>query len=281
MHDSSLARPAESNLRIFSLAHLTLANFDPPSFIRLASLAGYDAVGLTIIPFTPDEPVADIRSPALFQETRQALEETGIRVLDIETVGLTATFVPSTIAPLLEAGASLGAKYVVAAGVDNDRSRLIERLAELCDLVSNFQLTVVLEFFPWISVRDFSTAASVVQATRRHNAGVLVDTLHFARSNSSISELTKTGQQLCPYVQISDAPTIQAHSIDEMRHAANFERLLPGDGVLNLRGILHALPDDIPVAVETPTQTARAKADPLGYARAALNAAKQVVSDIS
>ena len=84
---------------------------------------------------------------------------------------------------------TIGARHVIGQLPDPDRSRATERFGRLCDLALDFGLTVDLEFPSWSETGDLPAAAAVVTAVDRSNAGILVDTLHFFRSNSSIDQL--------------------------------------------------------------------------------------------
>jgi sugar phosphate isomerase/epimerase len=102
--------------------------------------------------------------------------------------------------PFLEAGAELGARHVVTAAYDLDRGRLIDRFGALCDFAAPFRLTIDIEFFPWTHVANLSQAAAVVAVADRTNSGILVDTLHFDRSASTIEQLDSVpphGYHLC------------------------------------------------------------------------------------
>src|SRR5262245_28089392 len=94
------------------LAHLTLLEESPPALVRVASLVGYQAVGLRLRAVHPVErawPMLD-GSPML-EDTRHVLDDTGVTVWDIEAIRLDQDFRTSDVIPLLEAGAYLGARF--------------------------------------------------------------------------------------------------------------------------------------------------------------------------
>ena len=49
-------------------------------------------------------------------------------------------------------------------------------------------------------------ATGVLSAVNKSNAGILVDTLHFDRSNSSIEELKRLPREWFRFAHVSDAP---------------------------------------------------------------------------
>jgi sugar phosphate isomerase/epimerase len=183
---------------------------------------------------------------------------------------------------LLEAGAALQARAVLVAGDDSDLPRLSERYAALCELMKPFGMTADLEFMPWTAVPDAKAALRVVdRAGRPDNAGILVDALHVSRSNTSIADLQAMPRELLHYAQIADAPTQlqvgRPFAVEEMIHAARNERLLPGEGGIELRQLFAALPGDLPVSVEVPHALRVAQLGQTEWARRALAASRALL----
>jgi sugar phosphate isomerase/epimerase len=54
---------------------------------------------------------------------------------------------------------------------------------------------------------------------------------------------------------MSDAPAERPRDTQTLLYQARSERLMPGDGGLDLAGILRAMPPDVPIAVEVPMRT--------------------------
>src|SRR2546430_8174174 len=157
--------------------------------VRVAARIGYRGVGLRLIAVTDDSPGYPIMDDAIMmRETKAELADTGLRLLDIEFIKI----IPDIDIPALEsfiaAGASLGARHVITAPYDQDHARLSDGLASIANLAEQYGLSALLEFFPWTTVPDLETAARVVGATSCPNVGILIDTLHFDRSNSSLSQ---------------------------------------------------------------------------------------------
>jgi sugar phosphate isomerase/epimerase len=242
--------------RTFSLAHLTALTLPPPDLISVASRAGYQRVGLRLIGVTKQSlayPLMD--DPPLLSATKSALAETGLSVNDIELVQITPEIDIAGLESFIAAGAALGAKYVLSAPYDPDRSRLTERFSALADLAGQYGLSVVLEFFPWTDTANLAAALAIVTASGRNNAGILVDTLHFDRSNGSLDELRRVSPSLLPFVHVCDASAGQPTSREAMLHTARSERLPPGEGGIDIRAIVEAMPAEIPIALEVPMET--------------------------
>jgi len=241
--------------RSLSLAHLTFLHLAPPELIHLAAKAGFDAVGLRLIAVndtTPGYPLMD--DPRMMADTLSALRDTGIRVNDIEFVRLTPDFDPSAMALFLEAGAKLGAHHIVSAPYDPNLGRLIQNLAQFAEVAAGFGLSPVLEFFPWTNVPDLSSALNIVDQTGRNDIGVLVDTLHFDRSGSSLSDIAAAPTSRFPFLHLCDAEVSPPYTQSELLHTAREARLVPGDGGIALEEILSQFSNDVPVALEIPMQ---------------------------
>ncbi len=237
----------------FSLAHLTALSLSPPRLVEVAARAGYRYVGLRLNRVTPNEPLyALAEDRALMAETRARLADTGVVVLDIELARMGPDNDARSYLPILEAGAELGAAHVLTQLPDPDRGRALERFVALCELARPLGLGVDLEFISWTETPDLAAAAGMLRDAGQSNAGVLVDTLHFARSGSNLEELRKLPREWFRYAQVCDAPAQAPATKEEVIHAARFARLFPGEGGLPVREILACLPPEIPCALEIP-----------------------------
>ena len=244
-----------------SLAHLTVIDLPPPEMIRLAASLGFDAVGLRLIRVTETTPGYPLHLDAhLLRQTVRSVQESGIKVQDIEFVRMTPDFIVEEYAAFLDAGAELGANQVICAPYDPDLSRLAENLAAFHEAARTRGLSCVLEFFPWTNVPDLATALQVVQDSGSPDLGVLVDTLHFNRSGSVLEDLPRLGPERMPFLHLCDARVSPPYSTEDLLHAGRAERLPPGEGEIDLRAILARLPADLPLSLEVPmTALAREK----------------------
>src|SRR5207249_9554422 len=110
-------------------------------------------------------------------------------------------------------------------------------------------------------------AADVVARSKRANASVLIDALHFSRSGGLPAHIAQVDPSLFRYAQICDAGPDMPGPGDTpaLIREARTGRLLPGEVVLPLAALITALPDTVPLAVEAPC---RATADLPAAARA-------------
>ncbi len=263
----------------FSLAALTVLELAPPELVEVAATCGYDHVGIRLLPAVPGGVAYRLMDdePAL-KETLARLQATGVTVADLEVVAFRPETEVASFASFFETGARLGAKNVLVAGYDPELDRFIDRFAEFCEAAAPHGLTADLEFMPWTSVPDLRTANRIVAKAAQPNAGVLVDALHFDRSNSLLGELVRVSAERLHYWQICDGPAERPATTEEMMHAARSERLFPGEGGIDLVSLVRSMPADIPVSVEVPTAELAKTVGAEARARRALEGAKRTVA---
>lgn len=250
----------------FSLAQLTWLPFSPPELVSLAGRAGYDYAGLRLLPAMPGGVAyALMDDPPMLRETLVRMDDTGVRILDLELIRLTPEARPDAYGRFFETGQRLGAQAVLVAGDDPDEGRLVANFAALCEAARPYGLSADLEFMPWTTVRSAADALRVVEAAGKANAGVLVDALHWARSGSTLADVAAIPAHRLHYAQLCDAQGPMPTTVEGLLHTARVERLLPGEGDIDLVGLCSALPRNLPVSVEMPSQSLA----PLGPERVA------------
>jgi sugar phosphate isomerase/epimerase len=240
--------------RQFSLAHFTLFECAPPELARIASQAGYDFIGLRVIPIDrPGEPRYQLAEDGrLRRETKQALADTGIRLLDIEIAQISERLDPQVYLPTLEVAADLGARFLLAAAWTPDRACVIDRFGALCELAQPLGITVVLEFMSFADVATLGQAIDIVRSAGRENAGILIDALHCHSAGTSLEDLTTTPPEWIHYAHICDAAGEIPKTREGRQRIAREQRLFPGEGGIDVAGLVNRLPPDIVYALEVP-----------------------------
>jgi sugar phosphate isomerase/epimerase/4-hydroxyphenylpyruvate dioxygenase-like putative hemolysin len=274
LRDTSVPRGDERHE--YSLAHLTALSLSPPELVDAAAEAGYRYVGLRLTRVTPQEPHYPLATdPALMRTTKVRLAATGVEVLDIELARISPDEDPKDFLRFLEAGAELGARHVITQLPDPDRARKTDRFARLCELAGPLGLTVDLEFPSWTETPDLREAVRVLRGADQPNAGILVDLLHFARSGSSVADLRQLPAEWFHFVHVCDAPPGVPATNEGLIHTARFERLFPGEGGIDVHGILDSLPPGLPYALEIPRATLVAQVGGKEHARMSIAAARK------
>ncbi len=256
--------------RPLSLAALTVLELSPPERVSCAANAGFSHVGIRLLPATPTEPQRDlVGDTALLREVAQRLADTGIQVLDVEIFRLQPETRVADFEAAIATAARLGARELLVAGNDPVETRLIERFAAFCDLAARHGLGANLEFMPWTDAKDLTQAARIVALAGRPHAGVLIDAFHLSRSRSQLGQIASLPASQLRYLQLCDVPAAIPPTLDAVLAEARAERLFPGQGGLDLLGLLRAVPRTLPLSLEVPTQTlARTVAAPERASRA-------------
>lgn len=262
-----------------SLAFLTISDVEPPQAVEIAAAAGYDFVGLRLLPAAPGErsyPILDDES--VLVETLARLRDTGIKVGDIEIARLKPETVVTDFTPFLERGARLGAHHVLVAGDDPNQGRLTDTFAAFAALAAQFNLTADLEFMPWTAVPDLAHARAIVAGAGAPNGGVLIDALHFDRARSTLDEVVRLPAKMMHYVQLCDGPATFDPDAESLIRVARGERLFPGEGEINLGGLIATLSDDMPLSIEVPNLDLNGRRTPQQRADQAMLATRQLLA---
>jgi sugar phosphate isomerase/epimerase len=268
-------------MRTYSLAYLTANASNVPQAIGIAGALGYAYVGLRVQPNGPGAPSQTlIGDAAVLRETLALMRDTGVGVYDLEIIRIVEKFHVADHAALMDIGQTLGAKAVLIAADDTNESRLANNYAALCDAMRPYGLSADLEFMPWTAVKDAKSALRVIElAGSPSNAGILVDALHFGRSTTTLEDIAAIPRELLHYAQMCDAQAGLNFTTEELIHTARQERLLPGEGDIDVTGLFMNLPQVLPVSVEIINLERSKTMGDKAWAKLCLNATKRVLGD--
>jgi sugar phosphate isomerase/epimerase len=263
----------------YSLAYLTSVPLSPANALILAGKLGYRYTGVRIAPASPGGEFHPLATDAtMLRETIARGKDSGATVFDVEIARLAADFKVAAFAPFLETCGALGARAILVAGDDPDEARLTASFAAFCDAAAKYGLTADLEFMPWTKVPNARAALRVVSNAGRPNGRILVDTLHAGRSATTLADIAAIPRAMLSYAQLCDAPGEIPATHEGLIHTARNARLLPGEGGIDLVGILSQLPVDLPISLEIPHAERLPALGPEEWGRQALAAAKIVVA---
>lgn len=224
----------------------------PPQVVEIATRCGYDFVGLRTMPLgLPGEPRYVLEDdPRLFRETRDALRGSGLRLLDIEDAIIAPDRDVGAYQAALEHGAALGARHVLCnVWGDAPAAFVRDQFGKLCDMAVPLGLRVQCEFVTFTAVATLAEAWALVRESGRANTGVLIDALHFLRSETALEEIDQISGDRLDYLQLDDGPPGPRPSLDEMKRVARSERLHIGEGAAPIRDLVARLPGR-PLAIE-------------------------------
>lgn len=271
--------------------HLTMLDVPPPDMVEFAGESGFDSVGLRVSAATAEEepwPMT-VGSPML-DETLRRMDDTGVRVLDVEVVRLRPDTKRGDYEETLEVGARLGARYITVNGDDPDIERASDTFAALTEDAKPYGLRPLIEAIPYTKVSNLDEAVYI--AERSGGGGILLDALHFRRFGGDIERLRSLEPALLGYVQLCDGPLTPPSGLPRPRSLPRGQstdgtdlqlesramRLLPGDGELPLAEFMDALPPDIPVSVEAPVLSLRDELSPVEFLRLARRAVEETLA---
>lgn len=262
----------------FSLAYLTVIGTPPLRMVEIAARAGFDFVSLRFNAVTEDEVTFPfLTDPSLIRDFTRKLDETGMRVLDAELIRLGPDDDPKDYRHFIEVAADVGARHLIVQLPDPDRDRAAHRLAQVCEMAAPYGMTADLEFIPWTPTCDLAAAAEIVDKAQYPRAGILVDTMHFDRSGSSVSQLRQLPKERFNLIQLCDAPREAPRSDDGLISAARTARTMPGQGGIDLRTLVEALPL-VPYSLEVPNAVMRRDIGTQEYARRLLETSLEFIT---
>jgi len=220
--------------------------------VQAAADAGFSAISLRTRDYT-------IARDAGFTDSavRALLHDHGLRVAELDVLwegalgGERGERGRRQEDKLRAVATAVGARSInVLSEIEDPLEVVAERFATLCDRCASDGLLAHIEFLPWSTVPDVATAAAIATLAGRPNGGILIDSWHHFRGPGGLEPLRALDAGIVGAVQLSDAP---ARAEDDLLDETQHRRLLPGDGDLDLVGLvatLDAVGADAPIGVE-------------------------------
>lgn len=278
----------------YSLAYLTVPGTDPVTQIKIAAETGYDFVSLRTIPMhLPGEPEFLLhKDEVLFNDVRKALSDYGMKLNDIELARVRKDLDINEYEPAFEKAALLGATDVLSSVWTRDREWYSEKALKMCQMADEYGLSVNIEFLPWAGVRNLQEDITLVDYLRDNgadNAFIMIDTLHAGRAGVTKEEILRNlcdgqGKSYYRFMHICDGPAgkdgdpvLSDINDDLMLHTAREERLYPGDGVMDIKGMVEATGCEM-LSIELPNIEIIKKDGAKAHAANCINAAKTLLS---
>lgn len=161
---------------------------------------------------------------------------------------------------------------------DVTTQEMVEPFARLCDAAGEFGALVHVEFIPMTRVPSLRQAWEIVWEADRDNGGVLIDSWHYFRGDPDREVLLAIPGERVLAVQVDDAPAVAGPDLWQDTR----ERLLPGEGELDLSGLLGDLArigglGCVGPEVLSASTTEQARRDPVGTAQRAVDRVRALV----
>lgn len=236
--------------RALGLGHFTFLHLPPIELVRMARRAGFDFVGLRFHPVASGA-LNWLPDAAGLRELASVMQGEGIGLYDIETVVIDQALEPATLVPAMEAASALGGKRVnVCADVFPG---LGETFARISDLAADRGLGLDLECMAWRGINTPGACLDLIESSGVSNAAYLVDALHHSRCGGTPADIARMPAGRVVSAQLCDAPATAPSGTEALLAEARGGRLLPGEGGLDLAGIVEALPAGAVISVEVPS----------------------------
>lgn len=235
-----------------TLGWLTLLDAPPADVVTAAAAGGFQSVGIRITGRKLSDsyhPV--VGHPSSIREIRRCLTDNGIRLSNTSIYHFYPEITLDHVQPAIEAAAELGARIIVVTCMDPDEARWTAFIAACCERADKFGIRLALEFVPYSHARSLEQGCRIVRNAAQPNFGLLVDSLHLARSGGTPGDLLNIEADLIVFAQLCDAAREKPQGID-LPTEARTGRRYPGDGELPLHAFLDSLPADTEIEIETP-----------------------------
>ena len=215
----------------------------PSQLVEAAASAGFDYGGMWV--------ERDDWSPGMTRQIRQQLHDTQVPLLDVEVAWIMPGPSDPWLCELVEIGAELGAPNLLCVSSDPDRASTIAKFQEMVNRAEGTGLRVNLEFGLFTEVKTIHEATSILREIEGDAKGLLVDTLHWARSGGTAADLGAIPREWLGYAQPCDAPADPPDLADPeaIIEDALDRRCALGTGGLPLAEMIDALPV-LPWAIE-------------------------------
>jgi 4-hydroxyphenylpyruvate dioxygenase len=182
-------------------------------------------------------------------DTRRLFEERDLSLVASSQLEVMCFGSPDARLPNLMANAEnvrlireLGADKMIV-GTDGPEQNSVEALDAVAHAVRNLAeftedlgVDIAIEFNWSPLVRSLPSAVWVAEKADHPRVGVLFDTAHYHVTPTKLADINERSVRWIKHVHLNDMPGIPA----DLAHR-DFDRVLPGEGVLDLTGIISAL----------------------------------------
>ncbi|WP_029433918.1 sugar phosphate isomerase/epimerase [Blastococcus sp. URHD0036] len=199
-----------------------------PEVAAAAAAAGFTAVGLSADQVETAGP--------------EVLSEAGIRCHDVLAlmVSRNEERTLDSARRLAEAAAVVGARWVLTVPMTPPSPAAGALLARCADVLAEAGARPAIEFSPLGVVTSIAAARELAAAAGPDRAGVMIDTWHFSRGDSTWEQLETIPLEEIAYLQFNDAPApVSEDGFDETMN----RRLWPGEGTFELERFATTLLD--------------------------------------
>ena len=183
------------------------------------------------------------------EQTRELFDTYGLQFIASSELAVECFHAPDVLLPNLRANAENarliyelggsamivhtdGPEQVTAASMDP----IARALVDLAEATEGLDVDIAVEFNASPVVKSLPSAVRVAEKADHPRVGVLFDTAHYHVTPTKLEDVNTDSVKWIKHVHLNDMPDIPA----DLAHR-DFDRVLPGEGVLDLPGIISAL----------------------------------------
>jgi sugar phosphate isomerase/epimerase len=183
--------------------------------------------------------------------------------------------------PVLDAAALVGSRSVIATTLEHHLPSMavaVRGMRHLCDLAAERGLQISFEILPFSAVATIPGAIRLLDAVGAENLGLVLDTWHWFRApgGPDLAAIRELAARRVHVLQLNDAPA--EPEIDLISECMS-RRLLPGDGAIDIVGLLDVVADlgAAPVLVPEVFSASLAELGPATMARRVFDASQAIL----
>lgn len=239
-------------MRRLGVEQLTTLGLRPVEVVNLVADLGCNCIstGLSSMPGYPPFSLRDDK--ALRRDMIAAMQERGVSISLGEGCIVRPDKDVRDVAADLDVFQELGAERINTVSMDKDLGRTLDQFGALAEMAAARGMTSSVELCPVLTINTLASAVAAVRHVSRPDFNLLLDTMHLARSGATAADLAALDPAMVGYIQLCDAP-LKASNPNYMDEAT-FDRMVPGEGELPLRGYLAALPKNVVISLEVPSR---------------------------
>ncbi|MGW0661449.1 sugar phosphate isomerase/epimerase family protein [Streptodolium elevatio] len=243
-----------------------------PAQIRAAAAAGYDFIGLDLLSVLAHE-----RDGLPPRELAKLLVEHELPCYELVSLSISADrdATRRSLDHILRTAEVLRPREVLCVVTGEPDAAIVTNAAECAAALARESVGLSLEFLPTRDVDSIEVADALLDRVAHPNLRLVVESWHFFRGPSTWDDLARLPLDRFGFVQFADAP---APVSDDIHHESMHRRVLPGEGVFELRRFCDAVTGkgyDGVVSMEVLSEQWR-QADLGDFARATLDSARRL-----
>ena len=258
-----------------TLGYLTLgAQTSPRDAIYAAAEVGFRAVGPRVSGRYPNDGWPSLDSdPSALVDLKQCAAGSNLIISSVTGYFMSPRAQLDHLLANVTAAVALGAPKIIQGCFDPDRERVVSMLRDYASVSQQAGVKIAIEFMPMSEIKTIQDGLDVIEASGAQNVGLLIDTLHLARSGANASDIVRLDPSRVFLTQLCDASR-QLGTERTLFDEAMSGRMYIGDGKLDLADVVRALPPEAELELETPV-VADASLSTVERARLAAEAAKR------